>query len=94
MNLQLYSRIHVIDSDPNSDVNKLQQQHQQHQEEEEEEKSEIEEGDVAGFTEFQLLEEDYKTRQNSVLNWKKSINWVDLILNFNHYKKNYIMKQK
>ncbi|KAL1579584.1 cap-gly domain-containing protein [Candida albicans] len=72
LNLQSYSRIHVIDSDPNSDVNKLQQQHQQHQkEEEEEEKSEIEEGDVAGFTEFQLSEEDYKTRQNSVLNWKK-----------------------
>ena len=58
MNLQLYSRIHVIDSDPNSDVNKLQQQHQQHQEEEE--KLEIEEGDVAGFTEFQLLEEIIK----------------------------------
>lgn len=64
LNLQLYSRIHVLDSDPNSDINKLQEEPQTNEEEEG--------GDGGGFTEFKLLEEDYKTRQDSVLNWKKT----------------------
>ncbi|RLV90931.1 Cell polarity protein alp11 [Spathaspora sp. JA1] len=62
LELKPYSRIHVIDQDPESAVNELAKQNDEEMADDEE----------AAAVEFKLSEDEYAKRENSVLQWKQT----------------------